>query len=905
MSATIEISIKENESTTDKGRILETLTAKILKKQQYEVVNTIRVTGMEIDVLAKHKVTNSTVLVECKARDDALPADVISKLLGNVLLRKADSGWLITTGPLSKDANGLKTEWETENNSERGKLAFFTQDRIFDLLIETNEIVSIDRIVAANEHLKLSNEGILLLTSSSTSWIIPVLDPSSNFTSAVVAFDAKTGARITNAATLEDLKAHKNSYSSMHWISTEQTQTATSMFLNEEFSSIVPVISGDDWTDYRPARPEDFVGRKAILDNILIFLENATQGLSPTRLFSIKAPSGMGKSSVILKLITLSKNRKYAKHIFVYAVDVRTAMSPRYAEMAVKTCIDQADAAGFTDTKKRSVVSSNIMQFLKDPSIQATLSFLKEEKKSIVLIFDQFEELFSKKELYPLFDNVRALCNEVDALQSSLILGFAWKTDLTIPAEHPAYYMWSNLADRRKEFELTQFRVQEIKSAINVFGKQLGEQVNPILSNYLTKQCQGYPWLLKKLCIHVFKLIMEGSSQDSVIGQRLNIVDLFERDISDLTPDQDACIKEVARNSPADYFSIVEIYGNDTVQTLVNTRILIRRASKLTLYWDIFRDYVLNKTIPDLLLDYIPQMQFVSVVKVFHCLLKEGDMTSAELGATLSLEIPTVDNIMIDAVMFGVAQKKNNVIHLLAKDEDELYSILQAFFKKHVMYREMQKQNSEKFDYLSFSKAFHTIYSDTNLSSKTKTTYCSKLFNWFIRIGLFSESNGIVAIVSTPTPKTVPDSLGRSSRRGRYVAGDQTLFWGQTSPEQVIATYNAITEGNKSYSDLKRKGFRNAIEILVAARALKKSQDAVYLTLSLSEVFQIISNSETLQFVRLILTKFPNIKGAEMGQYLSDEFSRDWTSSSKLRYGNALMRWVKYLDTLNPNCASS
>ena len=89
----------------------------------------------------------------------------------------------------------------------------------------------------------------------------------------------------------------------------------------------------------------------------------------------------------------------------------------------------------------------------------------------MLIIFDQFEELFSKKELYPLFDSVKSLCNEVDALQGQLVLGFAWKTDLTIPVEHPAYYLWSNLADRRKEFELQQFKPSEIKSAIGLFGK--------------------------------------------------------------------------------------------------------------------------------------------------------------------------------------------------------------------------------------------------------------------------------------------------------------------------------------------------------------------------------------------------------------------------------------------------
>ena len=94
---------------------------------------------------------------------------------------------------------------------------------------------------------------------------------------------------------------------------------------------------------------------------------------------------------------------------------------------------------------------------------------------------------------------------------------------------------------------MQQFKLSEIKSAIGVFGKQLQEPVNPILANYLTKQCQGYPWLLKKLCIHVFKLIQDGNSQEYVIGQRLNIVDLFDRDISELTPDQHACVLKLQK----------------------------------------------------------------------------------------------------------------------------------------------------------------------------------------------------------------------------------------------------------------------------------------------------------------------------------------------------------------------
>lgn len=146
MAVNLEICTKENQSTTEKGRILENLTAKILRVQQYDVVETVRVTGMEVDVLAKHRITGAKILVECKAWDSALPADVISKLLGNVMLRGAAAGWLITTGPLSKDAKGIKSEWETDTNPNRSSLAFYTDDRILELLLNSNEITSLEVI---------------------------------------------------------------------------------------------------------------------------------------------------------------------------------------------------------------------------------------------------------------------------------------------------------------------------------------------------------------------------------------------------------------------------------------------------------------------------------------------------------------------------------------------------------------------------------------------------------------------------------------------------------------------------------------------------------------------------------------------------------------------------------------
>ena len=900
MNISIEVCIKDGQTSTDKGRILEQLTANILRIQQYEVMNTVRVTGIEIDVLAQHKINNVQILVECKAWNDPLPADVITKLLGNVMLRNASAGWLMTTGPLSKDAAGICSEWERRVDDSRSKLSFYTADRIVNTLCDARIIVSADYVAQTiSDTHSIGQSMTLILTTDNILWIVPVMSGDSGFTTSVIIYDAKTGRRINQKEQLDELKLYKSSYSSYPWLSsTQQVDPRYTEQLKSEFDSIVPVISGEDWTDYRPARPEDFVGRKSLLSDIFTFFENVNSNRTNTRLFAIKAPSGMGKSSVVLKIASLSKMRNNSKRYFVYAVDVRTAMSARYVEMTLKACFDKADSAGFTDIKIRDAECSNLSQYMNSESIKKTLSYLNVCEKTIILIFDQFEELFSKKELFTLFDNIRALSNLVDGMQGQFVLGFAWKTDLTIPVEHPAYYMWANLADRRKEFELIQFKISEIKSAISLFGKQLGERINPILSNYLTKQCQGYPWLLKKLCIHVFKLIMEGSSQDSVIGQRLNIVDLFERDISDLTPEQHACLKEVAQNSPADYFSISDLYGHEMIQGLINQRLIIRRASKLTLYWDIFRDYVINKSIPSLVLDYIPQQQFASVVKVLRCLLDKNGVPVETIAKKAGMTIATIDNVMIDAVMFGVVQKQDGVITLQYLSEESIFAQIQSFFRKHIVYQRVAATETNGMSYNAYLKCFNDIYSESNVNDKTKSTYCTKLFNWFIRLGLFLEEGGkyIVNITASSKSVDVDSSTMRKRVRVRYRYNGENLFWGQTSPERMEEAYLAIKNGISSYQTMKSSGFRNAIELLSVTQAIRKVDGQLTLEKDLDEIYSFISNSETICFAREIM-KNSSVRTAEMGKLLNDKFYRNWTISSQKRYGNAILIWVRHLES--------
>lgn len=895
MACNIEICVNEDGSTTDKGRLLEELVAKILEIQQFEVVKTIRVTGMEIDILAKHKVNNSQILVECKAWDSNLPADVISKLLGNIELRNVNAGWLMTTGPLSKDAEGIRSEWECRTDQARSKLSFYTSDRIIELLLSSRVIVNAKTLKERIKNTFITSENqTIMITDIGKYWLLPVIEKGAEFITSILVFDAQNGNRIEDKVLLEKIKSRKNSYSDYEWLAGETPDNRIAEQLLDEYKNIVPVISGDDWADYRPARPEDFVGRFTILNDIFSYFDSVIDGSSATRLFSVKAPSGMGKSSVLLKLSSMARSRRKLKSYFVYAVDVRTAMSTRYAEMALKSCIDVADAAGFTDISHRDLEYANISQFLHSESISKTLSYLKQEEKLIV-IFDQFEELFSKKELFGLFDSIRMLSNILDAQKHNFVIGFAWKTDLSIPAEHPAYYMWSNLADRRREFDVLQFKQSEIKSAIRVFGKQLGEKINPVLSNYLTKQCQGYPWLLKKLCIHVYNLISEGGNQETVIGKKLNIVDLFERDLSELTSEENSCIMAIAKDTPADFFSIADIYGNEVIQSLINRRVVIRRASKLTLYWDIFRDYVINKTIPTIVLDYIPQQQFTTLSKLLLTIIDNGSLSTQDICQINGLKSNTIDNLMIDAVMFGVAKRENGIIILMASTEDEIIDILQEFFKKHILFLQLQNQVKDGSYYSNFYELFSKVYEHSNISFKTKTSYCAKMYNWFICLGLLYENEGKFYISNSKAKNvSLKDTINRK-RRNRYSISESGLFWGQTSPEKLVKAYNLILSGVNSNAKLKASGLRNAIEILSVSQGIRRDGDKISLTKTLNKVMQFIAISPTIALTKEELKQNPDIKSQELGEILNVHFARNWSIASRKRYGNALLIWTKYI----------
>ncbi|MDV2170494.1 restriction endonuclease, partial [Acinetobacter baumannii] len=155
-------------------------------------------------------------------------------------------------------------------------------------------------------------------------------------------------------------------------------------------------------------------------------------------------------------------------------------------------------------------------------SIAEYLNSLNTSKQLIVLVFDQFEELFSKPDLLELFNNASNILLDAASLKANLCIGFAWKTDSTMPSEHNAYFFWHRLSDYRIVRKLNPFSDRESHAVINKFEEVIGEKIHSDLRHNLIVSSQGYPWLLKKLCIHLHEKILSGQKQEDLLDNKLD-----------------------------------------------------------------------------------------------------------------------------------------------------------------------------------------------------------------------------------------------------------------------------------------------------------------------------------------------------------------------------------------------
>ena len=454
---------------------------------------------------------------------------------------------------------------------------------------------------------------------------------------------------------------------------------------------------------------------------------------------------------------------------------------------------------------------------LESPSIQEFLTQLEYKNQVICLVFDQFEELYSKPEVFSVFEAAQSLFLSTVAAQSNLVLGFAWKTDSTVQQDHPAYYMWHRLADHRMEVGLGQFTSSEASNAISIFQKELGEKLRSDLRRQLIENSQGYPWFLKKLCIHVHDTVKSGTSQSELVDQDLNVKSLFDKDLQQLTSSEDICLKMISESAPVDWSEVLNDFGSEILSGLQDKRLIVRSGNRLNLYWDIFREYVQTNMVPSIPFSYLPSSPSIrALLKVVEQLSLEKGQNYAELSELCGFSQKTIGNVIHDLSMFRIVTVEQSEARLASpmevSDQEKILQRLRRVLQSHAL--TMRLSNRDQGDIittLDIIQLLKQINPAAQHQEKTWRTYAEKMGHWLSVTGYLIQRENDWKLEDQGKVNIESIEKNRKARKG----GGITVFIGDTSPIKTLEALDYLRSNQPlSTKEIQEKGFRNAVAAL-------------------------------------------------------------------------------------------
>ncbi len=886
------IFVPESWQNNEKGNFFERFISEILSPLRFDVVAQLRVTGMEIDLLAKAKDQPRTVLVECKAYRDLLPSDAISKLLGNVAIRKADEGWLFSTSDFTKDGRG---QWEEiQNDSDlRKKFTWYSPERIIEVLISQKSVID---PVSLSYHLTQYDVGdwTLIVSPSGVFWLVELIED--GIPARYCVFEAREG-RPANRRNASDIVQVSPRFSSLVYHEIEgAAEYATETRIQR--APVAKVISGDSWEDPRPARPIDFVGRDDTIRDLLEFINQVRDGNSSTRTFAIVGPSGWGKSSLILTIGDVLKKR-YQSTISVTAVDTRSATNSAFVSESIRLAfLDAASIGLIPQLFKFNILS--LRDPLESPDFRDAIEILRGKSCCVVLIFDQFEELFAREDLFDIFSAIRELSLDIDARQAPLVLGFAWKTDISLPQQHPAYYLWHQLADRRKSFNVREFGSKDIKKIIYKAQRALSKKLSAALKARLLEQCQGFPWLLKKLLVHVLQRVSKTESQYLLLERELDIEQLFKEDLLLLGEEQLRCLEYVAARGPVNVAEVEQNFSRDVTNYLINSHLIIRSGMNYVVYWDIFRDYLNEKKVP-----YIPWTRtFQSGPSGAYRALEVLSELGSALGTELAEKIGnTFFNLAGDLLALQLVELDGNGRYTITRHLSELTpssvsKFVQGQFRKHTIVREIiSKWEKDKLVSVENWNSFFTEAHPrtTDFSRETIKTYAGNLKNWLIFSGLLGLKGNVMYRPTDGEPE-----MGHLPSMKVAIG----TFLGTSSPKRLNELLALLQQekGGLGRKFLEAKGLRNTISDGLALGILRVNPNR---TISIKDpnedLTQLINHikSEVLQAEAVkIIGSIPDLD--EAAKRLNEQMGSGWKDTSAKRYAAGLKRYFKWANSSSP-----
>lgn len=567
------------DSKGGKGGLFERFIARHLAEQygfQSPTSSNLNVTseGIELDITARHKLTGGQAIAECKAYNRNVKAAELAAFYGKLTIERFEDanafGLMVALPRLTADGEEKAREIEAKDSAFK----YLSANDIGASLQRDGVVAGLPAsVVDASDHAILITEhgvfaaSIELDATERTPKRVAVWGTAGEpVPSVVIRLVSDSDYALGNAVYDAGVKSDG---------SIPSTVRAPAPLLTRVIGS------GSDFEYQLPASPKFFVGRRTIVER-LERLSDAPRG----SVVVLNAQSGWGKSSLALKLLDLVNRTKGVGSVY----DARTANDQRYVVEALRHVTLNAEQAGI-------VALPDAASWASLESSLATLRSLRwlSSGQPVLVFFDQFENVFRSAELTRVF---RDLALGIRDVEGTFILGFAWKTDLVGWTEGHPFQLRDDIRSAGSVIVIEPFGPGEVDTILRRLAKQAAVPLVPDLRARLRQYSQGLPWLLKKLADHVLRELNAGQTQEALLAESLNVVGLFEADLAELNPMEQGVLRHIAKFAPTAAVEVTERFGPESVQSLVDRRLVVQVGDRLDTYWDTFRDFLNTGNVP-------------------------------------------------------------------------------------------------------------------------------------------------------------------------------------------------------------------------------------------------------------------------------------------------------------------
>jgi hypothetical protein len=377
---------------------------------------------------------------------------------------------------------------------------------------------------------------------------------------------------------------------------------------------------------------------------------------------------------------------------------------------------------------------------------------------------------------------------------------------------------------------------------------------------------------------------------------------LFKEDLSILAEEQIRCLKYVATRAPIAVSDVEDNFARETTNSLIHAHFLIRSGMNYVIYWDIFRDYLVEGRVPHIPWARTFQRGPVLAVRTLQELTKLGPAGTPAIAVAIGLKERPCMNLLGDLVALQLVDRDQDNLYKPAAHLEGLAPAVIALhaqnqLKRHVVVRELgsRMEKGKDFDAETWDHFFASAQPGmTNVAQSTLRTYATTLRSWLAFAWLL-EAKGQRFIRPVGSAAPVGFLQTRITDRGQFLGtGSPNAF------RRLLQTLKATPSG-VGRKELLAAGLRNALRDAMALGLItivpnggmqlcKSAQDDSIVEAMAKAA---ILKQETVQFIKGEIES-GNQDWNVIGENLRKELAAPWVAASTKRYINGLRRYYAW-----------